>query len=119
MPKSELTFNKDLTKEKVKQIFTNYFSSKYSIMDNAVVIGTDFGIKKSSFTGIAVKYIYKPDKEVAFISFNAFVPSVTARILLGGLLLIVILLASSWPKITREVKEFIMSSPELKAISKK
>lgn len=118
MPKIEIAFNKDLTKEKVKEIFANHFSSKYGIMDNANIIGTDFGIKKSAFTGIAVKYIFKPDKQKTFIRFNPFVPSLTARILLGGILLLGILMASSWPKITREVKEFIISSPELKSVSK-
>jgi hypothetical protein len=118
MPKIQIAYNEELTKEKVKDIFTSHFSSKYEILDSPMIIGVDFAIKKSSFTGITIKYKQNSKKGEAYIIFNAYVPSAAARILLNGLLLLIILMTTSWPKMTKEVKEFIQTSQDLKAILK-
>ncbi|MCX7024649.1 MAG: hypothetical protein NT080_08515 [Spirochaetes bacterium] len=119
MPKAELQFQADMTKERVKQLFTAAFSSKYEIVDKAMIIMTDFAIKKSGWTGIAIRYVAKPDAQKAFLEYNAFVPSVGLRFLANGLLPIIILGLTSWKTMTAEVKEFIESNPELKVLSRK
>ena len=112
MPKLQVKFNPALTAENLMAIFQKQFQGKYEITKNAMLFGVDFAVKKSGWTGIAVKLIQKKDS--TFIRFNPFMPSPLARLLGYGLITIIILYATSWGKLQKEITEFIQNSPDFK-----
>jgi hypothetical protein len=77
------------------------------------MIGKNFFIvKKSGWTGVTVK-LKKKNNEAYIQTFGMF-PGVFPRILGMGLIPILIMQATTWKKLLKEINDFIKSSPELK-----
>jgi hypothetical protein len=108
--KLTLKHNPQLDIEGLLQILQNKFGGEYEVYKTGL-IGSDVVIKKSAWTGIALKLIQKADRTM--IRFNAFAPSVFVRILQLGLLPILILYLISWGPMQKEIKGYLESAPEL------
>ena len=111
MPVLNLSKREDLTVEKVLKIFENEFSKKYKVYATKL-IGADFVIKKSGWTGIAFKITQKDDKTV--IKYWPMAPSAFVRMLQLGIIPLLILYATAWKKIQNEIATFIGTVQELK-----
>jgi hypothetical protein len=111
MPVIKLGHKPDLTIEKALKTFESAFGSKYEVYTTKT-IGSDFVIKKSGWTGVAVKIVQK-EKETR-IRYGAISPSVFVRMLGLGLIPLLILYYTSWKKMQDEVKVFIESSEAFK-----
>ncbi len=109
MAKIQIRHNPDLTTDEVMRLFSDKFRSRYEIYPTKL-IGSDFVVKKSGWTGIAVKLLQKKDKTL--LRYGAFAPSVFVRLFFGGIILI-FLYFTRWKKMQNEIKDFITSSAEL------
>ena len=110
MPKTIIHHNPELLKEKVMEMFQNHFSGKYEVYKSNL-IGADFVVKKSGWTGVSVRLVQKKDKTM--LVYAAFAPSAAVRILLMGLIPMLVCYATVWKDIQKEVKEFIESNSDL------
>ncbi|MES0490863.1 MAG: hypothetical protein ABUK01_12780 [Leptospirales bacterium] len=111
MPKIIINKKLDITVQSTMEIFKMYFPGKYEFyMTHA--LHTEFIIKKSAWTGVAVIIKVKPEKTT--IRCMGLAPSVFVRIFLMGLIPMLILYFVSWKKMQNEVKEFIENRPEFK-----
>jgi hypothetical protein len=111
MPTVVISKKPELTPEKAFEIFKVKFGSKYNMYISKLP-RIDFVLKKSAWSGIAVKIVQKPDKTI--IRFGAFSPSAFVRLLQMGLIPLLILWFTSWKAMQNEVKEFISGEPQLK-----
>lgn len=109
MPKVILPYKPEMSKQKVLEIFKNHFNGTYEVYESRL-IGTDFVVKKSAWTGVSVRLVQKKDKTM--LVFGAFAPSAAVRVLFMGLIPIIICYATVWRKIQNEVKEFIETAPD-------
>lgn len=116
MGKIEIQYNPEMTAQDLKDIVARGFAHQYEMMEKPGLFGIDFAVKKTGWTGMAFKLIQKPKKNKTFIAFNPFVPSMFRRVMLGGLVSLIVLSATSWKEMTAEVQNFLMSSTELKAL---
>jgi hypothetical protein len=111
MAKAIISHKPELTKERVYEIFKEQFSGTYDVYQTRL-LGADFVVKKSAWTGISVRLIQKKNKTMIY--YAAFAPSAAVRILFMGLIPMLICYATVWKNIQNEMKEFIESSPEFK-----
>jgi hypothetical protein len=109
MAKKELLNRTDLTKEKVFEIFKKHLGSKYELYETKLV-GADFVIKKTGWTGISVRTKHKNNN--AIVVFNGFCPSAGARILCSGLIPLLILHYTKWKVLVAEITELLDTAPE-------
>lgn len=114
MPKLQIRHDPEMTPEQVMQAFQDQFQGKYEIYPTKL-IGTDFVVKKSSWTGVAVRLLQKGDRTL--LRFNAFAPSTLHRAFFAGLIPYLVLHLTSWKGITSEVKAFIEGSQTLQQAS--
>ncbi len=98
----------DLTPEQALEIFERAFGNHYEVYKTAL-IGADFIIKKSGFTGVSVKIKHKSDRTI--IVYNALAPSAMVRILFMGVLPMLILYFTSWKAMVKEVGAFVNQDP--------
>ncbi len=108
MPKEVIPKKPELTPEKAYEIFSSKFGSKYEVYMSKLP-RLDFAMKKSAWSGIAVKIVQKEDKTI--IRYGAFAPSAFVRMLQLGLIPLLVLWFTSWKDMQNEVKEFIESDP--------
>jgi len=73
------------------------------------LIGADLVLKKSGWTGIALKVNQSPAQTE--ILFNAFAPSALVRILAMGIIPILIVNSTSWKPLLAQFKTYVQSSP--------
>jgi hypothetical protein len=118
MPKIAIAYNPQLTIDKIKALFVKKFTAPYEIIDNAGLLGVDFAVKKTNWTGVSVRYLVKPEKGEASIRFYAFAPSVMVRMFLNGLIPMIILSLTTWRQIEAEVKDFIMNCADIQILPK-
>ncbi len=111
MPKHVVTQNTGLTSDQASAKFREHFGQTYEIYDTKL-IGADFILKKSGWTGIAFKVINKKDR--AILRYNAMAPSFLVRFLFFGLITWVILYFVSWKPMQEEMASFIAECPEFK-----
>lgn len=109
MPKVILPHKPELTKQQVFEVFKNHFEGTYEVYETRL-IGADFVVKKSAWTGVSVRLVQK--KEKTMLVYGAFAPSAAVRVLFMGLLPMLICYATVWKKIQKEIGEFIESAPE-------
>ncbi|MBN2532421.1 MAG: hypothetical protein JXB88_05990 [Spirochaetales bacterium] len=109
MPKEIISHKPELSKERLFEIFQNHFSGKYEVYESRL-LGTDFVVKKSAWTGVSVRLIQKKDKTMIY--YSAFAPSAAVRIFFMGLIPMLICYATVWKEIQNEIKEFIESAQE-------
>ena len=76
------------------------------------LLGADFVIKKSAWSGVSFKIKQKPGQTI--IGFGCFSPSAFVRLLQLGIIPLLILHFVSWKKLEQEVKDFILNAPEFK-----
>lgn len=107
MAKTTIAHKPDLTAADAVQLFAARFPD--CEVYETMLLGADFVVKRSAFTGVSVKLIQKKDKTI--FRYGGFAPSIWARLLLGGLIMLLILHFTSWKRITAEVKEFLETSP--------
>lgn len=111
MPKIEIKHLPFQTPEDIQHIFKQKFGDSYEIYQTQL-IGIDFTIKKTNFTGVGIKLIKRKDK--SYLKFNALAPSFWVRFLFYGIIPLIILYLGPWSKITNEIKEFIANEPNFK-----
>ncbi len=110
MAKITLAHNPQLDVQRLMSVIQAHFGEQYEVYETKLV-GSDVVIKKSAWTGVALKLIQKADRTI--IRFNAFAPSVFVRLLQLGLIPILILYVISWGPMQKEVQGFLESSPDL------
>ena len=111
MPVITLDNRPDLTIEKVLKIFEGSVGGKYKVYATKL-LGADIVIKKSGWTGVALKIVQKEGKTT--IKYWAMSPSAFVRMLGLGLIPLLILYFSSWKKMQNEIKNFLETSPDFK-----
>lgn len=109
MPKLTIGHHPELTPESVLEIFRNRFGQQYEVY-RTKLLGADFVIKKSGWTGVSVKLIQKADRTM--LRFGGFAPSFTVRLLFMGAIPALICYFVTWKKLQNEVREFIETAPE-------
>ncbi|MGD0577258.1 MAG: hypothetical protein ABSA74_04240, partial [Candidatus Staskawiczbacteria bacterium] len=73
MAKAILKHNPSLTKEKLKTVLSTHFSPIGYEVDYSSLIGADIYIKKSGWTGVAIKL--KQESDATFLRINGYAPS--------------------------------------------
>ncbi len=99
----------DLTVDAVLQEVTANFAQarSYEVYKTAL-LGADLIVKRSGWTGIALKLKHSAKETV--ILFNPLAPSALVRIFAMGLVPILILYFTSWKEILGEFKAFVSQS---------
>jgi hypothetical protein len=110
MAKVTIRPNPSLTNERVLELFQARFGNTYEVYPTKL-LGADFVIKKSAYTGVSVKLVRKSD--AWHFRFGAFAPSVAVRILLYGLIMY-FFVRKGWKQLTEEVRAYIESEPAFK-----
>ena len=110
MAKITLRHNPSLTKDKLLELFQKRFGGTYEVYETKL-LGADLVVKKSGYTGVAVKLLQKSDSTA--IRYGAFAPSAWVRVLLYGLIMY-LFVRNGWKALTAEVKEFIETEPAFK-----
>jgi hypothetical protein len=90
----------ELTREWAPHGFKVYTSS---------LPGLDVALKKSGWTGVALKIKHEPAGTV--LVYNAFSPSAFVRMLALGLIPLLILNANSWKPLLRAFEQYVQNSP--------
>jgi hypothetical protein len=111
MAKMIVKHDPTLTPDRAMGIFSAHFSQKYELYMTKL-IGADFVLKKSGWSGVSFKILQRPGQTI--IRFGTFSPSAFVRILQLGLIPVLILYFVSWKKLEKEVKDFILNAPEFK-----
>ena len=88
-----------LTKEMMQEICTRAFAGRYEVYET-MLIGADFVIKKSDWTGVSVKV--KPHPNGTKLVFGAFAPAFWVRLFVMGLIPLLILYFGPWSEMTKE-----------------
>lgn len=98
----------DLTPDTVLQELSQLAQAKSYEVYKTALIGADLVLKRSGWTGIAIKI--KHSAQDTTILFNPFAPSALVRVLAMGLLPILILYFTSWKEILGEFTGFVGQS---------
>ncbi|NMB75313.1 MAG: hypothetical protein GYA21_09300 [Myxococcales bacterium] len=99
----------ELTVDTVKRAIEQGFAAgKYEVYPTKLV-GADLVIKKSGWSGIAVKI--KQDNDKTTLLYNPMSPSAGVRMLGMGLIPLLIIYHKSWKHMIREFQEFLDRTP--------
>ena len=102
-----VTHRPELTAEQAMEAFGEHFAGKYKV-HKARLIGWDFVVKKSEWTGVGVKL--KQEENSTTFDFSPFMPSWIVRALVGQFQWI----RPGWDEMEEEVASFIESASEFK-----
>lgn len=92
----------------LQELTTAWAPHGFQVYKSALV-GLDVALKKSAWTGIALKIKQTPaGTELAY---NAFMPSAGARLLGMGLIPILIISANAWKPLLRQFEAYVQASP--------
>jgi hypothetical protein len=97
----------DLTVDAVQAEMTRFGQGKYEVYKTAL-IGADLVIKRSGWTGLALK-IKHSSNETAIL-YNPLAPSALVRIFMMGFIPLLILWFTSWKELIGEFKAYVSSS---------
>jgi hypothetical protein len=111
VPSVTLPHKPELNADRMFDAFHAKFGETYEVYKTALM-GADLVVKKSGSTGVSVKLVQKTDKTI--IRYGGMAPSAMVRILLAGIIPYLILAATKWKALQREVGEFIENAPEFK-----
>ena len=75
-------YHPEFTPEYVEELFKWKFGRQYEVGNASVIVNTDFVLKHSGWSGVAIK-LRQRQGETAIVT-KAVVPDMTARILVGG-----------------------------------
>jgi hypothetical protein len=107
--KRQLPKRPELTPEAaLKAIEQGYAAGKYTVYPTKL-LGADLIIKKSGWTGIAVKIKQADDKTT--VMYNPMSPSAGVRMLGMGLIPLLIVYHKSWKHMVKEFQEFLDRTP--------
>ncbi len=106
MAKAILKHDPSLTKEQLLEILDAHFSKSGYTVQKSSLIGADLYVKKSGWTGVAIKLKQKQDS--TFLRISGYAPSPAVRLLIYGIITILLLLPG-WKKLENEVTEFVTS----------
>ncbi len=98
-----------ITPEALLQELTQYWGSQGFQVYKSALVGLDVAIKKSGWTGVAIKI--KQDGTGTVLAYNAFSPSAMVRMLALGLIPLLILNAKSWKPMLRDFEKYVQGSP--------
>lgn len=103
--KVDLGRRPDLTVDSLLKQLKREFGKEFEIYPTKL-LGADIIIKKSAWTGLAIK-LKKDAQGNANLGFNPLMPSAGARILATGLIPILILWKRSWKPLIERFKDFL------------
>ena len=98
-----------ITPDALIQDLTAHWGQQGFEVYSTALIGADVILKKSGWTGVAIKIKQGPTGTE--ILYNAFSPSVFVRLLAMGLIPILIVNATSWKPLLKEFRVYVESSP--------
>jgi hypothetical protein len=98
-----------ITPDSLLQELTQQWGPRGFTVFKSMLPGLDVALKKSGWTGIAIKIKQSPTETT--IVYNAYAPSAAVRMLAMGLIPILILSASSWKPLLRVFEQYAQSSP--------
>ena len=98
--------------ETLIQDLTQYWGPRGYTVYKTALIGADIVLKKSGWTGIAIKILQSPSGTT--LRFNPFAPSALVRIMAMGLIPLLIAYYSSWKPLLGEFRVYLESSPFLR-----
>ena len=98
-----------ITPESLLQELTNVWGSQGFKVYKSALVGVDVALKKSGWTGVALKIKRGGDGNVD-IAYNAFMPSAGARMLMLGLIPLLIINANAWKPLLRKFEQYVKES---------
>ena len=98
-----------ITPESLIQDLTQFFGPRGCEAYKTALLGADVVLKKSGWTGIAIKIQQSPQSTT--LRFNPFAPSVLVRLLAMGLIPLLIAYYNSWQPLLREFRGYLEQSP--------
>lgn len=98
-----------ITPDSLLAELTNAWGGRGATAYKSALIGLDVALKKSGWTGIALKI--KQNNGMTEIAYNAFSPSAFVRMLGMGLIPILIINSTSWGPFLREFEKYVQASP--------
>lgn len=98
--------------ETLIQDLTQYWGPRGYTVYKTALIGADIVLKKSGWTGIAIKILQSPQGTT--LRFNPFAPSALVRIMAMGLIPLLIAYYSSWKPLLAEFRGYLEQSPFLR-----
>ena len=98
-----------ITPEALLHELTQYWGAGGFTVYKSALVGLDVAIKKSGWSGIAIKI--KQDGTGTVLAYNAFSPSAMVRMLALGLIPLLILNAKSWKPLLRDFEQYVQGSP--------
>jgi hypothetical protein len=101
-----------ITPETLIQDLTQAFGPRGYTAYKTALIGADVVLKKSGWTGIAIKIAHGPQSTV--LRFNPFAPSVLVRLFAMGLIPLLIAYYNSWKPLLGEFRQYLEQSPFLR-----
>jgi len=113
MAVATITHKPDLTKEQVMDVFRRHFEGKYRVEPHSGVL-RDFIVIKNSLVGVGVTL--QQEEHATKLIYTGNTPRPWAGALVGASLGILALLTMPlYNGLTKEVREFIETSPEFHA----
>ena len=100
-----------VTPDSLLQEMQQYWSNQGCEVYKTALIGADLVLKRSGWTGIAIKIKQGGQTEILF---NPFSPSVLVRLFAMGLIPVLILQAGAWKTMIADFKNYVQSSPLLR-----
>jgi hypothetical protein len=98
-----------ITPDALLQELTQAWAPRGFTVYKSALIGLDVAIKKSGWTGVAIKI--KQNNGMTELAYNAFSPSAFVRMLAMGLIPILIINSTSWKPLLREFEQYLQGSP--------
>ena len=98
-----------ITPDTLLQELSNAWAPRGFQVYRSALIGLDVAIKKSAWTGIAIKI--KQTQGGTVLAYNAFMPSAGARLLGMGLIPLLIISAKAWKPLLRQFEAYAQGAP--------
>lgn len=106
--KVRLPASPDITPDAVMSDLGGSFGAKGYEVYKTALIGADLVLKRSAWTGLAIKI--KHTGSETLVMFNPFAPSALVRILFMGLIPILYLYFTSWKEMREEFMQYASGS---------
>lgn len=101
-----------ITVETLIQDLQAYWGPRGFEVYKTALIGADLVLKKSGWTGIAIKIAHGPQSTI--LRFNPFAPSALVRIFAMGLIPLLIAYYNAWKPLLAEFRVYLEQSPFLR-----
>ena len=101
-----------ITIETLIQDLQAYWGPRGFEVYKTALIGADIVLKKSGWTGIAIKIAHGPQSTI--LRFNPFAPSALVRIMAMGLIPLLIAYYNAWKPLLGEFRQYLEASPFLR-----